>query len=120
MLIEEDVGDIAKRLNEIDESLFLQWVERGEYFRVIQRTEGGSEQIVTTVKELTPALVEHVRMLGSEDYDLAKEAERMDNEAKQANDRRFSEQIGEAGERMAHAIRKDIQAKHRIFLPKGV
>lgn len=117
VLIEEDVGDIAKRLAEIDPGLFVQWVEDGEYFRVIQRTENGSEHIVTTALELSPALVEHVRMLGSEDYDVAKEAERIDCEADREKDRQFAEKIGERGELLAHALRKDKQVKQSIVVP---
>lgn len=123
LLITEDVGDIAKRIAEIDPTLFVRFNEDGEFFQVFQRIEEGplvKEQLVTTAQELTPALVEHVRMLGSEDYDLAKEADRIDREAEKNRDHRFSEKIGERGELLAHALRKDKQVKTHIIVPRGV
>jgi len=117
VLITEDVGDIAKRLKEVDGNLILVWNERGEYFMVIEKLENGSESIVTTVPELRPDLIEYVRMLGSEDYDVGKEADRIDKEAERQKDHAFSEKIGARGERLAHALHKDLSHKNRIIVP---
>lgn len=120
ILIEEDVGDVAKRIAQIDPTLFVKWNEQGEYFMVIQRLREGErerEQLVTTALELSPALVEHIEALGSERYDLAKEAERIDKAAEAEKDRRFEEQIGERGEVLAHALRKDKGIKTSIIVP---
>lgn len=118
--ITEDVGDIAQRLKELDERLVLRWSECGEYFQVIERLPDGSESLVTTASELSPALIDHVRKLGHSSYDFAEELEAADKKAEREKDWRFEQEVGEIGERLAHAIRKDTEAKHRIFLPRGL
>jgi hypothetical protein len=118
--ITEDVGDIAARLKEIDERLVLRWNERGNYFQVIERLPDGSESLVTTRQVIGPELVEHVAKLGKRKITLAAEVEAIDKKAEREKDWRFEQEIGEIGERLAHALRKDTQAKHRIFLPRGV
>lgn len=120
VVIEEDVGNIAKRLKEIDERLVLRYSELGEYFQVIEVCPDGSESLVTTAKELTPLLVAEIERLGSEGYKLAAEADRLDREAERQKDYAFEQKVGAVGERLAHAVRRDIQAKHRIFLPRGI
>jgi hypothetical protein len=118
--ITEDVGDIAQHLKRLDDRLILRWNERGEYFQVIERLPDGSESLVTTARELSPALIDHVRKLGHSSYDFAKELEAADRKAEREKDWRFEQEVGEIGEHLAHAIRKDTEAKHRIFLPRGV
>lgn len=118
--ITEDVCDIAKRLGEIDPRLVLRYNEAGEFFEVVECLENGSESRVTTATELTPALVEHVRWLGSEDYKLADQIAKAEAKREAEVDRRFEEQIGERGEVLAHAIRKDIEAQNKAFVPREV
>jgi hypothetical protein len=118
--ITEDVGDIASRLKQIDERLVLRWNERGEYFQVIECLPDGSESLVTTRQVIGPELVEHVAKLGKRTITLAAEVEEIDRKAEREKDWRFEQEMGEIGERLAHALRKDTEAKHRIFLPRGV
>lgn len=119
VLVERDVLDVARQLQEIDPGLRVWWNEYGEYFAVGHVQPDGSESLVTTVAELTPAVVEHVRRLGSAGYDYAAELARKDQQAEKDRADVFTEQVGEAGERLAHAVRNDIQAKPRIFVPGG-
>ena len=124
LTVEEDVFEVAGRLKEIDDSLYLRWNERGEYFVVYQLIgkleEGGTEQLVLTAKELTPAILARVEEIVHPSYDFVAEMDKMDKQAEKDKEHRFHEQTGEAAERMAHAVRKDIQAKNKIILPKGV
>lgn len=118
--ITEDVGDIAQRLKEIDERLVLRWNDRGEYFQVIEVLPDGSESLVTTRQVIGPELLEHVAKLGKRRITLAAEVEAIDKKAEREKDWRFEQEVGEIGERLAHAVRQDVQAKNRIFLPRGV
>jgi hypothetical protein len=118
--ISEDVGNIAARLKEIDERLVLRWNERGSYFQVIECLPDGSESLVTTRQVIGPELVESVAKMGKRKITLATEIEDIDKKAEREKDWRFEQEVGEIGERLAHAVRKDTQAKHRIFLPRGV
>ena len=124
LTVEEDVFEVAGRLKEIDPSLHLRWNERGEYFVVYQLIgkleEGGEEKLVLTAKELTPAIIARVEEIAHPEYDFVAEMDKLDKQADKDKDHRFHEQTGEAAERMAHAVRKDIQAKNKIILPKGV
>lgn len=118
--IDTDVLDLARRLREIHPALGLDWSETGSYFRVYQHLPDGRKATVTTSVELTPQLIERVRMLTHEGYDYGRELDRQDDRAKQNADHRLHEQVGEIGERLAAAIRQDLQAKHRVFLPRGL
>jgi len=118
--IDEDVFDVARRLAQIDPSLSLHWNERGEYFVVVETGEDGRERLVTTTTELDGRLIEHVERLAHPSYDFVGEMDRMDAQARRDADHRFHEQTGEVAERLAYAVRKDLQAKNRIFLPEGV
>lgn len=109
--VDSDVFDVAKRLKEVDPSLGLRWSEAGEYFVVYQEMPDGSRHLVTTSQTLTPAIVDRVREVASPDYDLAAEIEKREREADAEMDQRVHEHLGEVGERLAHAIRKDLDER---------
>lgn len=115
--VDRDVFDLASRLHEIDPSLGLDWNDTGHYFRVTQTLPNGKKVMVTTARELTPELLDLVRKLVSPDYNLAAEADRMDRAAEKRDEHRFSEQIGEASEKLYHALRKDLQVQSKIYVP---
>lgn len=117
--IEVDVLDICRRIQEIEPSLGVDYNEVGQYFRVYQ-TIGGEKHTVTTVNELTPELVERIRRLAHPSYDLAAELDRLDAEADRERQHAFKEKIGEIGEQLFHAARKDLEVKDRIWLPRGI
>ena len=116
--IDNDVMDICRRVQEIDSSLGVDWNEDGNYFRVYQLLQGGRKHTVTTTLELTPELVERVRRIADPSYDLAGELDRLHDQAERDRKHRFAEQTGEAGERLFHAIRKDLQTQDRIYVPR--
>jgi hypothetical protein len=120
VLVEEDVLDIARRLTLIDDSLSLHWNENGEYFVVVQTDRDGREHLVTTAQELDGRLLDRILQLVHPSYDLAGELDRLDAESERAADWRFREKTGAVAEKLAHALRKDVEAKNRVFLPRGV
>jgi hypothetical protein len=119
ILIESDVFNIVEQLQEISPTLSVNFIDQGEngWYSIVETTPDGREHHVTTVLELTPAVVEHVKMLGSESYDAVAEMEKMDDQAALDKKRRFAERIGEVGERLHHALRKDYNVKDRIWVP---
>jgi len=116
--IDADVMNICERIREIDSSLGVDWNEDGNYFRVYQLVQGGDKHVVTTTRELTPEVVEEVRRLADPNYDLASELDRIDDKAERDNRHAFHERVGEVGERLHHAMRKDLQMQDRIYLPR--
>jgi hypothetical protein len=118
--VDDDIFDLAKRLHEIDTSLGLDWNDAGGYFRVTQALENGQTHVVLTCQELTPEVIERVRLVVSTGYDLVGELDRLDRERERESARRLSEKTGVLGERLHHALRKDLAVKDRIFLPPGV
>lgn len=119
MEVDADVLDICRRIQEIEPSLGVDYNEYGKYFRVYQ-TIGGEKHTVTTVTELTPELVERIRRLAHPSYDLAAELDRIDDQADREQQHAFREQVGEVGEHLFHAMRKDLEVKDRIWLPRGI
>ena len=118
--IDADVMDICNRIREIDSSLGVDWNEDGNYFRVYQLVQGGEKHVATTTRELTPEVVEEVRRIADPKYNLAGELERIDDQADKNNQHAFREKVGEAGERLHHAMRKDLQMQDRIYLPRDI
>ncbi len=117
--IEEDVGNVAKRIKEINPRLGLQWNERGEFFTVVE-DDGKTERLVLTAQECDERIVKRVEEIASPGYDYLGEIDRMDAQAEKDKDHRFHEQTGEIGERLAHALRKDLQAKNKAFVTRNV
>lgn len=115
--IEDDVLDVARRLKEIHPSLHVYWNEQGEYFVIYELCGDGRERLVTTVKELDPRLIAHFEMLASESYDAVREMDKMDDQADRDKKAAFEERVGEIGERLHHALRKDLQAQNHIYVP---
>jgi hypothetical protein len=118
VLVEEDVLDIARQIRQIDPSLDVYWNEYGEHFVITETLKDGTEKLVTTALELDQRLIAHLRMLIHPDYDYGREIDRMDDQAEKDKDHEFAEQVGPLGEKLAHALRKDLQVKSRIYVPE--
>lgn len=117
--IDEDVGGVAAQLREIDPKLKLAWNDKGEFFYVAE-DDGREERLVFTARECDGRIVERARQIASESYDLTAEMDRIDKAAEKRIDDRFHERLGEAGEKAAYALREDLQAKHRVVVPRDV
>lgn len=123
--IEDDVLDVARRLKEIHPSLHVYFNQQRHpkhgddgYFVIYELCDDGKERLVTTAKELDPRLIAHFERLASESYDVVAEMDKMDDQAEKDKDHVFAEQVGEIGERLHHALRRDKEVKDRIFLPE--
>lgn len=107
--ITQDVCDVAKKLKEIHPEFKLQWSDNGEYFRVVQDTPGFRPHTVTTALEADDRLVNRMRALVKDPALNAAEAEADNAAVDAAHDHTLSEAVGEASERLAHAIRTDLR-----------
>jgi len=117
--IEGDVLDVAKQLLEIDPCLRLRWSASGGHFVVYEVVDTGpgkppDERLVTTAQECDQRIVQRVREISHPDYDYNAELERIDRERDAELDHSFTEQVGEAGERLHHALKNK---KRKIFIP---
>lgn len=116
--IGQDVLDVCARLKEIDERLAVDYNEVGGYFRISELGDDGKVRAVCYVQELSADIPSHIQRLGVENYAL--ELERADAQADRDREHTFHEQLGPIGERLHHAIGKDLGWKHRAFVPKEV
>lgn len=112
MIVENDVGNVATDIQAISDDLRLSYNERGDYFVVYQVIELPNgyvkEHLVTTSKTCDPRLVQRVREITSDAYNFAEEMEKQDAKADKEHDARMREKVGEKGERLSHALRKDL------------
>lgn len=118
--VAEDVLDVVRQLKEISPRLGVWWNEGGDYYTVYEKREDGGERSVLTTTTLDSRVVERVRKIGSEGYDVAKEIDRIDKAADRAREHTFTEQMGEVGEKLFHAFRSDLAVKDSIVVPRRV
>ena len=118
-VIEEDVLDIVGQIQDLDENLKVLWNEYGEHYVVVEDCRDGKERLVTTSLYLDQRLLARLREMVSPGYDLAAEMEAQDAAADREKDHEFHERMGERGEQLAHALRKDLGSS-RIIVPKGI
>jgi hypothetical protein len=122
VFIDDDALDISKQLAEMQfpegyGKLRLAWNEFREEFVVIQVKDDDSEHFVTSAKQADGRLIDRVRRITHPSYNFAKELEAIDAAADKKRDYEFREQIGDYAERIAHAVRKDLQTKNKVFIP---
>lgn len=115
--IESDVLGVVQQIKEISKRLSVQFNDGGEYFRVIEHCDDGRERLVLTANELDQRIVERLRYIASDQYDYVAELERMDREADAKKVRDFQDQMGEVGERLFHATRKDLEVQDSVYVP---
>jgi len=116
--IESDVLDICKQIKAIDSRLGVEYNELSAQFRIYELGRDGKRRTVMWVSELTADIPEHLRKLAIQDY--VKEMDRRDAQADRDRSHRFHEQVGEIGERLLHAARKDLGVKNKIYVPGWV
>lgn len=112
--VDDDVCNVAKTLRAVDPSLRLAYNEVGEYYVVYQTLADGSEHLVTTAQELDQRLVHRVAEVCSPGYDAGRELDLLHDVADAEHERHFHQRTGEVGERLAHAIRSDLNIKRNF------
>jgi hypothetical protein len=125
--VSDDVLGIARDLREIDPSLHLRYSEKQDIWIVFQLEnhpitgEELKKQLVTTSQTLNPEIVERVRKITSDSYDLVGELEQIEKQKKRDARHALRESLGEKGEKLAWALRKDTHRdQRRIFVPNGL
>lgn len=107
--INQDVLDVAKQIKQVHPEFKLQYNEQGEYFRVIQDTPGYRAHTVTTALVADQRLVNRLMALVADPQGNAAAGEAHDAAVDARADRTLAEAVGEASERLAHAIRTDLR-----------
>jgi hypothetical protein len=121
MLVDKDVGSVAQQIAEIAAdraiSLSLRVSEVTGIFKVVQII-GDTEQLVTSATECDQRLVDSVRKATSPQYDLNAELEQIEREKDSAHEARRQNQLGDAAERLAHAVRRDLHVPKSVRVPR--
>lgn len=125
LLIDNDVQGVANALHEIHPDLRLEFDPHADYYCVIQtihEPDGStSDHLVTTAQDLDHRIVHRVRQVASSAYDYVAELEATDEQAKRNAEHVHSEKMGDLGEKLAHALCKDLGINnHRAVVPKDV
>jgi hypothetical protein len=125
--IDNDVQGVANALHEIDHHLRLRYSEAGEYWVVYFKPDEGDEgdgYLLTTAQDLDHRLVKRVEEVywkhRQPGYSVGEEMNANDAAADAEADRKFTEEAGELYEKLAHAMRKDLDVQSRIFVPRDV
>jgi hypothetical protein len=122
IVVDDDVQNVARDLRAIRGTLVLEFDPVEEIWIVYDRQtlEDGSEQedLVTTSLTCDQRLVQRVREVASPGYDLVAELDKVEARADRAQDEAFREQVGDAGEKLAWALRKDLGVQNRVAVPK--
>lgn len=122
--VDDDVGNVVRDLQEIDNRLRVRYSEAGDYFVVYMREddmEPGDGYLVTTAEQLDARLVNRIRRISHESYDFSKEVQAIDRQADKEREHAYSEHLGEIAERLAHALRKDRGFDQwRAYIPKDL
>lgn len=128
--IDDDVGNVAKQLNEIDHHLRVKWSGAGEYFVVYYQhgdpcvnctmhpCQPDKRDLILTAMELDQRIVKRVELIdqhGRGGYDLVKEIERQ--EAAQDAPLKFTDEQRDNIERKVHAMRRIAGDASRIVVP---
>lgn len=141
VIVDADVGGIAKQLKDWDPCLRLRVpreTKTGQLYVVYRLHRNGqpcrdddperTEEFVTSAEECDQRLVDKVMMIDPEGrggYDFVKEVERNQQRAEQDRSKRVREKLEEHGDKLAWAIRKDLGARYqgRAFItnkPEGL
>lgn len=126
--IADDVQGIAQDLLDISPDLRLTYNPHEAVWIVWQEIplpDGATkEHLVTTTVELDKRLVNVVRRCCSESYRLADELEAAEARADRENEHKRMEILGDAAEKLDHALRKDLSRhenprtlKSKAFIP---
>jgi hypothetical protein len=132
VLIDADVGGVVAALQAHDPTLRVRFNKRGHAWVIYQDLSDGGprhdELILAVNAEQGPTgawsgldqrIVDRVMLIdshGTSGYDFAKELERANAANEKAKADRRSERLGEMGEQLRHALRKDLGVKNRAFI----
>lgn len=109
--IGNDVNGIAKQLLEIDPRLRIRYSQEGEYFMIYLEGAAahGRNHLVLTAQFLDGRVLERTREVCSGTYDPGADMDRREAEIDAKKDYELHEKLGDAGERLAHAVKTDLR-----------
>ena len=126
VLVSSDVGGVAAELRRLDPTLRLKYAEAGEHWVVYRVHRQGeacadddpdrTEELVLTAQECDQRIVRRVMEIHpalNNGYDFVAEVDRINREAEQRRRTQGRELVEERGERLAHAIRKDLGGRYK-------
>lgn len=120
VVIDDDLGGIAKELRELDSRLHLRY-NVGQGFYAIYAKEKGEEYLVGTYKSLDRRVTERIRYIMSGSYDFVAEGEKAEDKREKEFKAKMNEVHGEGAERLAHALRRDLGLNNnRAFISNGL
>jgi hypothetical protein len=117
---QEDVLDMKRRIEGEFEGaigVFFDTDPSAECWVITQVERDGTVSLLFTTKTLSQGTLDRIKRCDqtrNPHYDPLKELEQEEAVLEREKDRRFEEKIGEAGERLFFALRKD----HQIHTPK--
>jgi len=115
-----DPQNVAEDLRRIDPNLRVRYNVDQRYWVVYREKplpDGRVQKdLVLTALDLDQRIVKRVEYLYSRDYDYARELEQAEKEARKRARDEVGEMLGAAGERLHHALRKDMGDKSRAFI----
>lgn len=114
--ITDDVTGVATQLREIDPDLKLVFAAEADppYWLVrhdVAEPDGSVTEHLVFTSVTLDGVVERVRRISADDYDYAGELEALDKQAHVAEEQRFTQERGPVLEKLAHALRKDLNIK---------
>jgi hypothetical protein len=122
VLVDDDVANVVRDLQEIDAGLRVRFSEQEDVF-VVYHVVGGRESLVASVRELDQRLVSHLRELDwrqrQPGYRFADEIDEAERVADRREREELSERMGPANEKLAWALDRDLNGQRRIFVPGG-
>jgi hypothetical protein len=116
VVVEDDVLDVVRQLQQFDRNLRVRYAENTGHFVVYEQSEDG-EKLVLTAQDLDQRVVERVLQISHSSYDYVQELEAGDRQREADREHQFKEQVGEIGERLHHAMAKDLGRTDRAFIP---
>jgi len=126
ILVEDDVGNVAADLREIDPGLRLRYSENGGFFVVYhyRRTGRGPddfrEELVLTAYECDQRIVNRVREIDAQRRGALKFSEELtkaEDHRKRNSLEAIKDKQREKAERVYHDLRKEAGVKTRIYVP---
>ena len=113
--VEDDVLGVVESLKRIDRGLRMFYNRSAGvfvlYYTGLNLDGQLVEELVGAYQELDQRIIELVSRLdqtGRGRYDLMAELDKLERERDAEQDARFSEQVGDAGERLRHSLRADL------------
>lgn len=122
--IDDDVQGVANRLRELHADFRLRWSENTGIFIVYQlvhEPDGSvTDHLVTTTTELDHRLIHRCEQIVKGELDLNDELDRVQREMDKEREDEHNEAMGDLGEELRWALRKDLQVKNSIIVPRNV